>query len=479
MSNNLLPGASGSLDDLVEANQRLPKYVQAALMPSIEAGKSPDELFFESQDSIILNPLERRVYAMNKTGRREILLKPIEFDLLQYLMSTPGRFHSRDEIASEVGTPWVKYRIKNLRRKLGPNGKHIQSKNGFGYRFTGHGSAGSVDKAVKKIILFGNLTIDINRYEVKVGGKNLDLSPIEYTLLTTMAQSPGIVFSHESLHRVTHSNEDMPDSYRSVLKLHISRLRRKIGDDPTDPAYILTVKFRGYMFSASEGPIKSATQLQVGDLLIGVEANEVSISGKKVSVSPIEGRILSIMAKNPGRVFSNEELYKVAHPGEKIMPDSYPIIRYYIYSIRQKIGDNVSNPVYIHTKGEGYMFSAGNYPIESAMLFRVGDLLISREDHKVFANSVNGRVDISPMEFAILEAMARHPGRIFIPKELYRIAHPYVGIPDSIVLSVKGVIRRLRRKMGDNSDNPLYIKNEYGRGYALIAPVRQLLARVS
>ena len=88
------------------------------------------------------------------------------------------------------------------------------------------------------------LHIDPARRRVRVRGTEVDLTAQEFRLLFVLATHPGIVFSREALlTRVWPDHTYVTD--RSVDSL-VKRLRRRIEDDPANPAIILTVWGSGY-----------------------------------------------------------------------------------------------------------------------------------------------------------------------------------------------------------------------------------------
>ncbi len=100
------------------------------------------------------------------------------------------------------------------------------------------------------LLVYGELQIDAKARRVHLGAKPLSLTPIEYDLLTCLARSAGRVLSRDQLlDAVAGRDYDVFD--RSV-DVHISSLRRKLGEDPRNPKYIQTVRSAGYMFRKSE-----------------------------------------------------------------------------------------------------------------------------------------------------------------------------------------------------------------------------------
>lgn len=88
--------------------------------------------------------------------------------------------------------------------------------------------------------------------------------------------------------------------------------------------------------------------------------NEVFADGKKKEMSDIEYRILLLMMRHPGRIFSAQNLY------ESVWEEPYfytcsSTVMVHIRKLRVKIEPDPKNPVYIRTVwGKGYKFDAGN-----------------------------------------------------------------------------------------------------------------------
>jgi len=102
-------------------------------------------------------------------------------------------------------------------------------------------------------LVIGDLMIDLAARRVTVRGVPVDLSPTEYVLLATLAASPGQIVSHRTLLERVWGPEYVTDTH--YLKVFVSRLRQKLGDDPARPRYIETRRNSGYRLVApSEAP---------------------------------------------------------------------------------------------------------------------------------------------------------------------------------------------------------------------------------
>lgn len=93
----------------------------------------------------------------------------------------------------------------------------------------------------------GGLTISHAEYRVWRRDEELLLTPTEYKLLTTLADRPGVVYSRLQLLQLA-LPDDLLNDERTV-DAHISRLRKKVEEDPAHPVYIQTVYGFGYRFS--------------------------------------------------------------------------------------------------------------------------------------------------------------------------------------------------------------------------------------
>jgi two-component system response regulator VicR len=93
---------------------------------------------------------------------------------------------------------------------------------------------------------FGRLDIDLDRYEVRKDGKDLDLTLREFELLKFLSERKGQVFSRETLLEKVWGYEYYGDV--RTVDVTIRRLREKIEDAPGKPTYILTKRGVGYYF---------------------------------------------------------------------------------------------------------------------------------------------------------------------------------------------------------------------------------------
>jgi DNA-binding response OmpR family regulator len=91
---------------------------------------------------------------------------------------------------------------------------------------------------------FGPLRIDVSAREVSVDGASVALTRREFDVLAALAARPRMVFSRRALIGAVWGDTWVGDEH--LVDVHIGHLRRKLGDDPTAPRFVLTVRGVGY-----------------------------------------------------------------------------------------------------------------------------------------------------------------------------------------------------------------------------------------
>jgi len=110
-------------------------------------------------------------------------------------------------------------------------------------------SAAKTQSPAKALVRLGEVEIDFTRHEVKVDGKEVALTPIEFNILKLLASAPGHVYSRQDL--LSAIWETAYEGYKRNIDPHVNRLRTKIEENPKKPKYILTVWGIGYKFNDS------------------------------------------------------------------------------------------------------------------------------------------------------------------------------------------------------------------------------------
>ena len=93
----------------------------------------------------------------------------------------------------------------------------------------------------KRIIEFENIKIDLNKLFIRNKDKEIKINNTEKIILEKMINSPGKTFSRESIGKIIELDKE-----RSVDVI-ITRLRKKIEDDPKNPKFLQTIRGEGYV----------------------------------------------------------------------------------------------------------------------------------------------------------------------------------------------------------------------------------------
>ena len=104
--------------------------------------------------------------------------------------------------------------------------------------------------------VLGDLAIDYAGRRVMVAGREVQLTPMEYDLLAELSMQAGRVVPHERLLRRVWS-PGKPGNLR-VLRTHLMRLRRKLGEEASSPRYIFAEPRVGYRMPEGQSPLDSA-----------------------------------------------------------------------------------------------------------------------------------------------------------------------------------------------------------------------------
>ena len=100
------------------------------------------------------------------------------------------------------------------------------------------------------VVRVRGLWMDRKSMKARMDGVPMDLTALEFRILFGMAAYPGRVFTRENLLELAVGREF--SRYDRSVDMHISTLRRKLGDDPHNPAYLKTIRGMGYTLLPEE-----------------------------------------------------------------------------------------------------------------------------------------------------------------------------------------------------------------------------------
>jgi DNA-binding response OmpR family regulator len=96
-----------------------------------------------------------------------------------------------------------------------------------------------------RVLQQADLEIDLGRCLVRRGAEALDLSPLEFRLLAALVEAGGRVLTRDRLLDLL-CGRDAEGVLERSIDVYVGRLRAKLGDDPSDPDYIATIRGVGY-----------------------------------------------------------------------------------------------------------------------------------------------------------------------------------------------------------------------------------------
>lgn len=105
------------------------------------------------------------------------------------------------------------------------------------------------EAAESEVISYKGLEIDRPKRKVTLNDARVELTPKEFDLLFLLASNPGVTYDRKDLLNLVWSYDF--EGYEHTVNSHINRLRAKIEEDPTNPAYVLTTWGVGYRFNDS------------------------------------------------------------------------------------------------------------------------------------------------------------------------------------------------------------------------------------
>lgn len=93
-------------------------------------------------------------------------------------------------------------------------------------------------------IEIGEMLINVSKHEVVVGGRDIKLTPREFSILELLSRNRGIVFSAEKIYEKIWKEQAFQSD--NTVMVHIRKIREKIEENPRKPVFIKTVWGVGY-----------------------------------------------------------------------------------------------------------------------------------------------------------------------------------------------------------------------------------------
>jgi DNA-binding response OmpR family regulator len=112
-------------------------------------------------------------------------------------------------------------------------------------RTTDAGAPGGASSRSREPIRHADLVLDRERHEVRIDGRVVPLTAVEFRLLAALLEADGRVLTRDQLLDAVYGHDEAEILDRTV-DVHIGRLRDKLGDDAEAPRYVATVRGIGY-----------------------------------------------------------------------------------------------------------------------------------------------------------------------------------------------------------------------------------------
>ncbi len=113
------------------------------------------------------------------------------------------------------------------------------------------GLPASETTVAEEVLQVDDVHLDRAKHVATRGGQRLDLTPTEFRLLECMMEQVDQVLTPQELIRCAQGYETDPMGARSIIRVHIRRLRTKLEPEPSTPRYIVNVRGVGYMFASA------------------------------------------------------------------------------------------------------------------------------------------------------------------------------------------------------------------------------------
>ena len=209
------------------------------------------------------------------------------------------------------------------------------------------------------------------------------------------------------------------------------------------------------------------------NLLLDPTMCDAYMDGSYLCLTPNEFNILFCMAQKPGHAFSRQELFVAAFGHDD--PKSHRVLDSHIKNIRKKLKEDARNARWLKgVHGYGYRldFAPGFEPEasvgEGGRVFRSahGDRVLVVDSENRIVQLDGEELALTPIEHSVLNALTARSNVKISNEELSQISMG-VGFAESN-RALASHVKNLRKKLGDEVKNPLWIKTVHGFGYRFL-----------
>ena len=426
----------------------------------------------------------------------EVKLTPNEFAILNKITSgkslQPFSAYSLAEMIDPdfdnvTAEDPVKVHVNGLRKKLvaasGLRKKAlVKTKRGYGYCFDFEAAEAAIPLSVRRI---GKLNLDFDKPKAFWSETPINLSELQFNLLTELTNEPSKVCTKEELLKIID-----PDSNKNFdeddLRRYINRLRKKLSEVSGlgSKDLIKTRSGRGYQFDseATEEPIdfstiqtanvaeRQALIKTIGKLRINFATRRGLWNGVNLGLSSLEFDLLDkLTSRNYSYAFSKEELSTITTSNSIGAVDSQ------IYNLRTKleiasglgrsalIKSNKKNGLFFDFEAAGSTSGFSEIRLETINKELTGKLQIHFNNREVFWKEK--KIELDPVEYDLLVELTSQE-RPFTREELLASIGS-TSIPGISLGSIKTYISTLRTKLSEASELPkdALIETVFRTGY--------------
>lgn len=209
------------------------------------------------------------------------------------------------------------------------------------------------------------------------------------------------------------------------------------------------------------------------NLLLDPTMCDAYMDGSYLCLTPNEFNILFCMAQKPGHAFSRQELFVAAFGHDD--PKSHRVLDSHIKNIRKKLKEDARNARWLKgVHGYGYRldFAPGFEPEasigEGGRVFRSahGDRVLVVDSENRIVQLDGEELALTPNEYSVLNAFTTRPG-VEVPNEELSQISMGIGFAES-KRALATHVKNLRKKLGEEIKNPLWIATVYGFGYRFL-----------
>ena len=180
--------------------------------------------------------LESAIGALRQ-GAHDYLLKPCEPDML------------KDSIREGLKKQWRDMRRRELIDRLEQGVRELSAVSTDQQQESVLELDADESETNSRFLRVGDLLVDLRKHIVTMHGEPVSLTPTEFSVLASLAESAGTVLKCEELVSRAQGYDCPEQEARTIIKTHISHLRQKLERDPSEPSHILNVRGVGYMLA--------------------------------------------------------------------------------------------------------------------------------------------------------------------------------------------------------------------------------------